>query len=182
MRGKWLCVAWLAALAGACGRGEAIFNVNVYSFLAPKQDTVPYFIPPNTASIDTGTVPQKISLPGVGSSVVDSILIAGTLDLHNSSGAGTLGLQLFLASDSLGTYNPSAAVLTVTPKSVTGTQIVPDTVLGRLLPNADSLFTKSQLWARVVARGSNASLTTPDVGTMVLTSLALSVFINDKIF
>jgi hypothetical protein len=182
MRAKWLYVLCLGALAGACGRGEAIFNVNVYSFLPPKQDSVHYVIPPNTAGIDTGTVPQKISLPGVGSSVVDSILINGTLDLHNTGGTGALGLQLFLAADSLGTYNASAAVLMVKPKTVSGVQVVPDTVQGGLLPNADSLFTKSQLWVRVAAHGSNASLTTPVTGTMVLTALTLSVFINDKIF
>jgi hypothetical protein len=182
MRAKGLYLLAIAALAGACGRGEAIFNVNVYSFLPPKQDSVPYVIPPNTASIDSGTVPQKISLPGVGSSIVDSILIKGTLDLHNSGGTGTLGLQLFMASDSAGTYVAADTVLTLSPKTVTGVQVVPDTIQGKLLPNADSLFTKSQLWVRVVARGSNASLTTPVTGTMVLTSLTLSVSINDKIF
>src|SRR2546427_3866807 len=46
--------------AAGCGKGEAIFNVNVYSFLPPKQDSVPYFIPPNTPGIDTGSVPQRI--------------------------------------------------------------------------------------------------------------------------
>jgi hypothetical protein len=70
----------------------------------------------------------------------------------------------------------------VAPKPVTGNQVVPDTVQGRLLSNADSLFTKSQLWVRVGAHGSNASPITPVTGTMVLTSLRLSVFINDKIF
>jgi len=182
MRAKWLWMICLAGLAAGCGKGEAIFNVNVYSFLPPKQDSVPYVIPPSTPGIDTGSVPQRISLPGVGSSIVDSILIFGTLDLHNTGGTGTLGLQLFMASDSAGTYSPSAAVLTVTSKTVMGTQVVPDTVQGKLLSNADSLFAKTQLWVRVAAHGANASLVTPVTGTMVLTSLMLSVFINDKIF
>jgi hypothetical protein len=179
MHAKWLWMTCLAGVVAACGKGEAIFNVNVYSFLSPSQYSVPYAVPPNTPAADTGTVPQKISLPGVGSSVVDSILIFGTLDLNNTGGTGTIGLQLFMASDSAGTYNPATAVLTVAPKTVTGNQVVPDTVQGRLLPNADSLFTKSQLWVRV---GSNADPITPVTGTMVLTSLRLSVFINDKIF
>jgi hypothetical protein len=182
MRAKWLWMTWLAVVVAACGKGEAIFNVNVYSFLSPGQYSVPYGIPPNTPAADTGTVPQKISLPGVGSSVVDSIQIFATLDLNNTGGTGMLGLQLFMASDSAGTYNPATAVLTVAPKPVTGNQVVPDTVQGRLLSNADSLFTKSQLWVRVGAHGSNASPITPVTGTMVLTSLRLSVFINDKIF
>ncbi|HVH67715.1 MAG TPA: hypothetical protein VM716_07605 [Gemmatimonadales bacterium] len=177
---KWFCAAWLVALVAACGRGEAIFNVNVYSFLSPSQTSTPYAIPPSTTA-DTGTVPQKISLPGVGSSVVDSILMFGTLNLVNTGGTGTLGLQLFMASDSAGTYNPSSAVLTVSPKAVAGNQTVPDTVQGKLLPNADSLFTKSQLWVRVAAHGTNTGATLL-TGTMDLTSLRLSVFINDKIF
>jgi len=119
MRATWLWMTVLAGLAAGCGKGEAIFNVNVYSFLPATQDTVPYFIPPNTTA-DTGSVPQKITLPGVGSSIVDSIQIFGTLDLYNQSGTGTIGLQLFMAADSAGTYTASNAVLTVTPKTVSG--------------------------------------------------------------
>ena len=117
-----------------------------------------------------------------GTGCSGSRYLTGTLDLHNTGGTGTLGLQLFMASDSAGTYSPSAAVLTVTSKTVMGTQVVPDTVQGKLLSNADSLFAKTQLWVRVAAHGANASLVTPVTGTMVLTSLMLSVFINDKIF
>ncbi len=182
MRAQWLSLVCLAGLAAGCGKGEAIFNVDVYSFLPATEDTVPYVIPPSTPSIDTGSVPQKINLPGVGSSIVDSITILGTLDLHNQSGTGTLGLQLFMASDSIGTYNASAAVLTVAPRSVSGTTVIPDTVQGRLLSSADSLFTKAQVWVRVAAEGSNADPVNPVIGKMVLTSLLLSVFINDKIF
>ena len=184
MRSKWLRMTWLAGLAVGCGKGEAIFNVNVYSFLPAAQDTVPYFIPPNTPSADTGSVAQRIDLPGVGSSVVDSIRIFGTLDLYNQSGTGTIGLQLFMAADSLGTYTASNAVLTVTPKTVSGSPPVPvaDTVQGQLLSSANPLFTRRQVWVRVAAEGSNSSLTTPVIGRMVLTTLRLSAFINDKFF
>ena len=183
MRATWLWMTVLAGLAAGCGRGEAIFNVNVYSFLPATQDTVPYFIPPNTTA-DTGSVPQKITLPGVGSSIVDSIQIFGTLDLYNQSGTGTIGLQLFMAADSVGTYTASNAVLTVTPKTVSGAPAVPvaDTVQGKLLSDANPLFTQKTLWVRVGAAGSNSSLTTPVVGHMVLTTLRLSAFINDKFF
>ena len=184
MRAKWLPVVCLAALVVGCGKGEAIFNVNVYSFLPASTDTVPYYIPPNTPRADTGSVPQQINLPGVGSSVVDSIQIFGTLDLYNQSGTGMLGLQLFMASDSLGTYNASNAVLTVQQKTVSGSPPVPvtDTVQGQLLSNANPLFTQKQVWVRVAAEGSNASLTTAVTGYMVLRTLRLSVFINDKFF
>jgi hypothetical protein len=182
MRAKSVWTIWLAGLAAGCGKGEAIFNVNVYSFLPANQDTVPYFIPKSTPGVDAGGIPQRINLPGVGSSVVDSIKILGTLDVHNDSGAGALGLQLFLAADSAGTYNTSAAVLTVTSKAISGDTVVADTVQGGLLATANSLFTKDSVWVRVGAHGSNSSTTNALAGKMVLTSLLLSVFIDDKFF
>ena len=89
-----------------------------------------------------------------------------------------------MAADSAGTYTASNAVLTVTPKTVSGAPAVPvaDTVQGKLLSNANPLFTQKTLWVRVGAAGSNSSLTTPVVGHMVLTTLRLSAFINDKFF
>ena len=48
--------------------------------------------------------------------------------------------------------------------------------------DANPLFTQKTLWVRVGAAGSNSSLTTPVVGHMVLTTLRLSAFINDKFF
>jgi hypothetical protein len=188
MRAKrlWLWLAGLGGLGGllaGCGSGSLVVNVDVYSFLkGTGQDTVVYAIPPNTPNAVQWSTPQKVSTPGAGSSLVDSVLIFGTLNLQNQSGAGTLGLQLFVASDSAGTYNPSAAALTVAPKMVSGAATVLDTVSGSLLGNVDSLFAKSQLWFRVAAQGSNASLVTPVVGKMVLKSLILSVWMRQKLF
>ena len=188
MRAKrlWLWLAGLGGLGGllaGCGSGSLVVNVDVYSFLkGTGQDTVPYLIPPNTPNIVVSSTPQKVSTPGAGSSLVDSVLIFGTLNLQNQSGTGTLGLQLFVAGDSASTYNASAAALTVTPKTVSGNVTVADTVSGSLLRNVDSLFAKSQLWFRVAAQGSNASLVTPVVGKMVLKSLILSVWMRQKLF
>jgi hypothetical protein len=183
MRRMWLGMAWLASVAAGCGAGRAIFDVDVYSFLkGTGQDTVPYFIPPNTPNLVVGSVPQRISLPGAGSSVVDSVGVFATVNLVNRTGTGTVGLQLFLAADSAGTYSPGAAALTVRPRTVTPNTTVADTVAGALLSSADSLFRRAELWARVAAQGSNADLVTPVQGTLVLTSLRLTVVISDKIF
>jgi hypothetical protein len=188
MRAKRLGTLWLMGVAGlggllaGCGSGNLVFQVDVYSFLkGTGQETVAYAIPPNTSNLVVSSTPQKVSTPGAGSSLVDSVLIFGTLDLQNQSGTGTLGLQLFIAGDSAGTYNPSAAALTVAPKTVSGAATIADTVSGSLLRNVDSLFAKSQLWFRVAAQGSNASLVTPVVGTMVLKSLILSVWMRQKL-
>ncbi len=189
MRAKRSWALWLAGLGGlggllaGCGSGSLVANVDVYSFLkGTGKDTVVYAIPPNTPNLVAYSAPQKVSGPGAGASLVDSVLIFGTLNLQNQSGTGTLGLQLFIAADSAGTYNPSAAALTVAPKTVSGVVTIVDTISGSLLPNVDSLFARSQIWFRVAAQGSNASLVTPVVGKMVLTSLILSVWMRQKLF
>ena len=179
MRAKWLC---LAALAAGCGPGHAIFNVDVYSFMSPAQHTVSYVVPPTTPNFTTSSPAQRINLPGVGSSLVDSIMIFGTDSIYNTSGGpGTIGLQVFMASDSLGTFTNPDTALTVIPKAVSGVQTIPDTVRGKLRPNVDSLFTKSKLWVRVEAQASNSG-PAPLQGKMVLQSLLLTVVITDKIF
>lgn len=188
MRAKRSWALWLAGLGGlgglltGCGSGSLVVNVDVYSFLkGTGKDTVTYAIPPNTSNVVASSTPQKVSTPGAGASIVDSVLIFGTLDLRNQSGTGTLGLQLFIAADSAGTFNASAAALTVAPKTVSGAVTIADTVSGTLFKSVDSLFAKSQLWFRVAAQGSNASLVTPVVGKMVLKSLILSVWMRQKL-
>ncbi len=46
MRAKWLCSVWvpaLASLARACGKGEVILNIDVYSFIkGTGKDVVPW--------------------------------------------------------------------------------------------------------------------------------------------
>ena len=181
MRAKWLLVTAVAVLAVGCGEGRAIFNVDVYSFVkGTGQDTIPYFIPPGGAS--ASNTPKEVNLPvGAACSIVDSVKVFGTLDLVNASGSGTIAAQLFLAADSAGTYDSTALAFSVPPKSVSGTSTVADTIQGKLNAGANSLFTKSELWFRLVAGGTNSGLTLVQ-GKMVLTSLQLTVVITDKLF
>ncbi len=182
MRAKWLWMTWLAGLVAGCGEGRAILNVDVYSFIkGTGQDTIPYVVPPNTPNASASSVPQEISLPGAGSSIVDSIVAAGRRDLVNATGSGRIGFQLYLAADAAGTFNPAALALDLPTDSVTPGATVPDTIIGRLL-TSDSLFTGTSLWVRVVATGSNADLITAVQGDMVIKSLWLTVFVSDKIF
>jgi hypothetical protein len=194
MRAKSLSLVWIAALAslaGACGKGEAVFNIDVYSFIkGTGKDVVPYAVLPGPTPLDTSSAPQLIRLLGAGSSIVDSVLISGTDSVVNQSGSGTLAFKVYLAGDSAGTRQASALALSVAATAVSGTTprpldpiscppIRPTSCL--LLSSANPLFTKDSVWARVAVTVSNTGAT-PFAGQVVLKSLMLSVFINDKIF
>jgi hypothetical protein len=170
----------LLVLVAACGEGRAIFNVDVYSFMqGTGNDTIPYLIPP--ASSDTASTVQEISLPpGFGSSVVDSVRITtGSANLENTGGAGTIGFELFFASDSAGTYTVPAA-LSIPATAVTGTQTVPVVISGDL-SFVDSLFQQETVYMRIAAIGINGGVT-PVTGEGVLTSLLIRVVLQDKVF
>ena len=180
MRAKWLWVTWLASAVAGCGRGHLIFNVDVHSFIQRSgKDTIPYFVPPGTAS--GSSVPQRIDLPGAGSSFVDSILVNGKVNFENDSGAGTIGLRMYLAADSAGSLNPSALALTVPDAAVSGNSVTPDTIIGRLNAAVLQLFTGSQVWVRFQAQGTNPGLTLL-AGKAVFKTLWLTVVVNDKFF
>src|SRR5688572_5751992 len=149
---KALVVALLVVVT-ACGQGRAIFNVDAYSFMqGTGNDTIPYIIPPATSA--TASTVQKITLPpGFGSSVVDSVRItAGNANLVNTGGTGTIGFQLFFASDSAGTFTAPTA-LNIPATAVTGTQTVPVVITGDLSGVVDSLFSQETVWMRIAATG-----------------------------
>src|SRR2546425_8084251 len=182
MNAKCFGVALLAALAAGCGEGRAIFNVDVHSFLfGTGRDTVPYLVPAAT-TLDTSSV-QHINLPGAGSSIVDTVHAIGGVTFLNTGGSGTIRFQLYVAADSLGTYNPSALAVSV-PAPPAGPAPVPGPPVGldADLANAvNSAFTQSDLWVRLVAQVSNPNLVLLS-GKMVLDSLRLRIVIRDKIF
>jgi hypothetical protein len=175
----WACA--LLVMVAACGQGKAIFNVDVYSFMqGTGKDTLSYFIPPATPT--TVSTVQKISLPpGFGSSVVDSVRITtGSADLHNTSGSGSIGFQLFFASDSAGTYTAPLA-LNIPATAVSGTQVVSVVITGDLSGVVDSLFRQETVYMRIAATGTNAGATLVS-GQGVLTALLIRVVLQDKVF
>ena len=179
MRAKWLWMTWLAGLVAACGEGHAVFNVDVYSFIkGTGRDTIAYAVPPGISG-SASSIPQKVSLPGAGSSIVDSVVVNGKMNFENQSGTGTIGIQLYLAGDSVGSLNPSALALTVPDVAVSGNAVTPDTIIGRLSSNALALFAGKELWIRLQAQGSNTGAL-PLQGNAVLKSLRLTVVMNDK--
>lgn len=171
-----------ALLSAACGEGRAIFNIDLYSFLAGSgNDTVPYAVPP-ASSVDSFTVQRIVLPPGFGSSIVDSVRItSGGANLVTTTGAGSIGLSLYVASDSAGTHLPAALALSVPATTIPGPGSVPVVITGDLSPGLNALFTQDTLWIRIAATGTNPNAG-PLIGKMGLTALQLRVVMQDKIF
>lgn len=171
----------LLVLTAACGEGRAIFNIDALSFMSGSgRDTIPYVIPP--ASSATVSTVQRINLPGgFGNSGIDSLRIrTGNANMVNTAGTGTMGLRLFFAADSAGTFTAPAA-FNVPATTVTGAQTVPVIFSGDLSSLVNSLFTQQTVWMRIAVTGTNAGAT-PVTGRTVLTALVIRVVLQDKIF
>ena len=177
---KALATALLVCVA-ACGQGKAIFNVDVYSFMAGTgKDTIQYAVPP--ALSESASTVLRVSLPpGFGSSSVDSVKITtGGADLMNTAGSGSIGFSLFFASDSASTWTTPAA-LNIPATAVNGVETVPVTITGDLSGVVDSLFKQDVLWVRIQAKGTNGGATLVS-GKGVLTALLIRVVLQDKVF
>src|SRR3989475_12877398 len=98
MRAKWLWVAVLTVAAGALGQGRAIFDIDVYSFLASaKADTLPYLGPLPPGVPDTIPV-QTVSSIGFTSSIVDTVLVTGMVSFVNQTDTGRVVFQVYFDS------------------------------------------------------------------------------------
>jgi len=172
----------LLAIVAACGEGRAIFNVDVYSFMAGTgNDTVPYVIPPGiTDSIKSP--PQRVNLaPGFGNSVVDSVRItSGGASLINTAGTGSIGFQLYIAADTLGALSPSALAINIPPTAVNGAQTVAVVISGDLSPALNDLFTREHIFVSIGVAGTNSGVV-PVTGEMALTALQIRIVIQEQI-
>lgn len=189
MNSKWFAVAIvMAGGVAACGEGRVIFDVDVFSFLKGSlSDTVSYpAVPPFTASFTISNPAQKINLvPGLGESVIDTVKVSGAAEVKNQSGGpGTLRFQVYLASDSAGTYTAGrdslfkpAPTANVSPGSDTTVALAAP----NLSPSGNALFSNSSVWIRMAATVSNSGATFMN-GKAVLTGLELRVVVQDKIF
>jgi hypothetical protein len=189
MNSKWVGMAIvLSGVAAACGGGRAIFDVDVFSFLAGSvKDTVPYLAPPFTPSFAATSAAQKVTLvPGLSSSSIDTVKVSGSADVLNQSGGpGTMTFQVYLASDSAGTYTAGRDSMFSPAPSVSiaagvSRQSLPFAA-PNLSPTGNALFTKSAIWVRMAAKISNPGAVLMQ-GKAVLTALDLRVVVQDKIF
>jgi hypothetical protein len=189
MNSKWFAVAIVMAggVAG-CGEGRVIFGVDVFSFLeGSAKSTVSYpAVPPFTSNFTISNPAQKINLvPGLGESAIDTVKVTGSANVINQSGGpGTLSFQVYLASDSLGTYGATKDSLfrPAPTANVSGVDTVPVPLnIDNLSPSGNALFSKSEVWIRMAATVSNSGATFM-AGKAVLTSLNIRVVVEDKIF
>jgi hypothetical protein len=188
MNSKWVGIAIvLSGVAAGCSGGRAIFNVDVFSFLSGSaKDTVPYAAPP-LGSVTPPTAAQKITLvPGLASSPIDTVQVSGSANVINQSGGpGTLRFQVYLATDSLGTFSAGRDSL-FTPAALAILTAGVDTVpvplnISNLSPSGNALFSNSAVWIRLAASVSNSGASVM-LGKAVLTSLNLRVVVQDKLF
>jgi len=189
MNGKRFAVAMVIAGAlVACGEGRLIFNVDVYSFLKGSvRDTISYAAPPLTGTYSASNPAQKIDLvPGLGASAIDTVKVSGSVSVLNQTGGpGTLRFQVYLASDSAGTYGASRDSLfspapTANITAGVNTQTIP-LAIQNLSPSGNARFTNSSVWIRISATVSNSSVVVMQ-GKAVLTGLDLRVVVQDKLF
>lgn len=180
MRGHWAGLAVAAATAmaaGGCGEGRAIFNVDVYSFLqAAQREAVPYGAPLPPGVPDTIPALQVNLVPGLSSSVVESVFVTATVDFENSTGTGTVGLEVYLDSLASGVYvGPPAFSL---GGAVSGSAITRDTV-GIDLPSFLALFTRSTMFLGL--RTVSTATSPPVAGTARFTGLRLRIVVQEEV-
>src|SRR4029077_24562 len=153
MRTMRLSFSVLAAevLAAACGEGHAIFNVDVYSFIQGSGgDTLHYTTPGIIGTTPPlNKPPLKVTLlPGLGSSVVDTVQLTGAAAIQNKTGTGSLSFKIYFGADSHTVYSttPSLTASGNAGPGAANTQMV----LNATLTGAqDSLFTQKEVFVGV---------------------------------
>jgi len=171
-------------LAAACGEGHAIFNVDVYSFIQGSGgDTLHYTVPPTLGGTVQNPPLSVTLLPGLGSSVVDTVQLTGMTAVQNATGSGQVGFKLYFAADSDSVYAASNTPILSTPTQNVGPGV--DTVSlplsGSFTSAQDSLFTQKKVYVGVQLQLQNTGAAILD-GRMQLTALQLRLVIKDKIF
>jgi hypothetical protein len=166
-----------ALLTAGCGEGRAIFNVDVYSFLAGEIDTLPYSAPPIIGTYDTTSSPVEISLfSGLGDSNVDSVYITGSADLINTSGNASIRLEMYFAADAGSVYSGTPQF--VTTGTVNGAETVP---IGASVVLTDSLFSEPRLWVGIRLQITNNAAAFLN-GRAAINGVDARIVLNDQVF
>lgn len=187
MRTKRLSFSVLAAavLAAACGEGHAIFNVDVYSFMAGSGGDTLHYTVPTTLGGTVSNPPLSVTLlPGLGSSVVDTVQVTGAAAAENATGTGQIAFKIYFASDSNTVYS-TAPILSAPPSGTTtvgpGVDTVSIPLTATLTRAQDSLFTQKKVYVGVQLQLQNTGPNTLD-GRLQLTALHLRLVIKEKVF
>ena len=176
---KRLCLGILSAgILASCGRGNAILNVDVLSFLSSADSTTDYSVFGGIPQADS-TVSRRFTLPpGFGKSSVDSVTASLSSVVENATGGGRVTLQVFFAKQQGGLFIGTPYV-----SDSTGHLVGADTVfLGtNKLSLADSVFNTDSLWVGIRARIST-DVGPAMAGRVRLTDMHVRIVLNDKIF
>ena len=184
MNAKWLGVALAAVVAAGCGKGRAIFDIDVYSFLASaKADTLPYLGPLPPGIPDTIPVQTVNSIGLSAASVVDTVLLSGAVSFVNQTDTGRVVFQVYFDSvpNTVYTSPPAFGVSAdVFPASTT------DSTFSVNLPDAlKPLFLASKVYVGLRASATPTGASAPSgpvKGTAKLTALRARIVIQEKIF
>lgn len=173
-RRVWLAITAGVALAAGCGVGRTIFDVDVYSFLqGAGSESIPYVAP---SPFDTVPATLVNLLPiGLGSSVVESVTVSGTVDFENQLGNGTVGLELYI--DTVPDVYAGTPAFSVTPVAVTPGNTSTTPFQGEVAALARQLFLSDKVYVGMRAVASGTA-----VGTARLSALRLRIVIQDQIF
>ena len=186
MNAKWLGVTLLAAVAAGCGEGRLIVNIDVHSFMTGGTDTLR--LPPDPLpglapgmTVRDSITPTGVNLPtALSSSIVDTVLLTGSLDATNSTSSGTLSYEVFFSSSSdPAVVYASTPALTVGPVSIPAAAPVPITSQNLAAVVGDA-FKGSALYVGIRATVSNTGATTLKT-TLKLTQLQARIVFH-KIF
>ena len=172
-----VCIGTMLAAAAGCGEGHAIFNVDVFSFLAGEVDTVDYAAPPVIGAYDTTTTPIEISMfAGLGESSVDTVRIDVAANLINVSGDANIAFEIYFAADSASVYGGAPHFSAAGAVSGADT-----TAVGGSVTLTDALFSEPTLWVgiRLGLQNNAASILQ---GRMALSALDVRIVLNDKVF
>lgn len=170
MRSLLLGIAVLAALAG-CGDRRLVLRVDVLSYLAPGDRSVPVIAPPGLDTTVAVVNDQPVSLFEGLSDVADveSVNLALGATAADSVGSGTVTLRLYLAEDGadpLATPPVIEQTLTLVPGR---TDTLSASVDGDARVNA--LFTKHLIRATITATLHPTDPLSPLAGRVTFTRI-----------
>jgi hypothetical protein len=179
MKATVLALAIVAGvLSSGCGKGNAILNIDVLSFLPGTDSAKAYNVPGGIPQADS-TISRQFSLPpGFGSSTVDSVSATIASVLQNTTGGGNVTLQVFFARTQAALFMGTPYV-TATSGAVSGLQTV--NMGSSRISLSDTVFNAADVWVGIRARiSTNAG---PNMtGQLRLTNLSLRVVLQDKVF
>jgi hypothetical protein len=175
---KRLLVGILSAgMIAGCGRGHAIFNVDVLSFLSSADSTKGYNVLGGIPQADS-TVSRQFTLPpGFGKSSVDSVTASLSSVVENATGGGRVTLQVFFGKQQTGLFTGTPYLT-----DSTGHLVGADTVfLGtNKVSLSDSVFNSDSVWVGIRARISTDAGPAM-TGHLRLTDMHVRIVLDDKI-